>query len=105
MRELGERMVLLQLGGFRAAQCEKGDGLRVYKGQVTQKTFGNQIQEVNLFSQAKLNQMKTGMTEAKLLELLGPSQSDVNTGPLTGAGVGNQDANGVEYLPEWKGRK
>src|SRR5262249_46353474 len=51
------------------------------KGQVTWKTYGGQEQQANQFRQAKLDEVKTGMTEAKVLELLGPSQSNVNTRP------------------------
>jgi outer membrane protein assembly factor BamE (lipoprotein component of BamABCDE complex) len=50
------------------------------KGRVTTKTYAGQNQKASNFNQANLDQVKTGMTEAKVLELLGPSQADVNTG-------------------------
>ena len=51
------------------------------KGQVTQKTYGGQKPATDAFSQAKLDQVKTGMTLAAVRDLLGPSQGDVNAGP------------------------
>jgi outer membrane protein assembly factor BamE (lipoprotein component of BamABCDE complex) len=51
------------------------------KGQVTQKTYGGQKPAADAFSQAKLDQVKTGMTLAAVRDLLGPSQGDVNAGP------------------------
>ena len=50
-------------------------------GRVAQKSYGGQNQKASTFTQDKLDQVKTGMTEAKVLQLLGPSKADVNVGP------------------------
>jgi outer membrane protein assembly factor BamE (lipoprotein component of BamABCDE complex) len=50
------------------------------KGKVIQKSYSGQNEEASQFTQTDLDQVKTGMAEAKVLQLLGPSNNDFSTG-------------------------
>jgi outer membrane protein assembly factor BamE (lipoprotein component of BamABCDE complex) len=51
------------------------------KGKVIQKSSAGQQKETSHFTQANLDQVKTGMTEAQVVQLLGPSKGDFTAGP------------------------